>query len=323
MNLRSVILLLISTAVVSTVKAQAPDFKKTDRGALYHIFKSGDTARIKVSNVITFNAIQKTDKDSVLFTTYTQANPVKLQVQPSQNIGDLMDIFPLMAAKDSAIVKIPADSVFKGHEEQRPPFLPKGSYLVFSLKVERVQTVEDAIAERNAAMEKYKAAEATSIDKYIADNKLAVKTTPSGLKYVINKASIKAKPMSGDSVFVNYVGHTVEGKVFDTSVEAVAKASGVYNPGRPYEPISFVLGTSSVIKGWDEGLLLLNEGSKATFVIPSALAYGAQGAGEDIKPFTPLIFELELVKVKHHKKAPVKKAVKKGIATKKAPVKKK
>ncbi len=325
MNLRPVILLFSSIAIAGSVKAQAPAFQKTDRGALYHIFKSGDTARVKLGNVITFNAIQKTEKDSVLFSTYSSpGNPVKLQVQPSQNIGDLMDIFPLMAAKDSAVVKIPTDSVFKGHEEQRPPFLPKGSYLVFTLKVERVQSVEDAIAERNAAMEKYKVAEAASIDKYIADNKLAVKTTPSGLKYVINKASIKPKPIAGDSVFVNYVGHTVAGKVFDTSIEAVAKASGVYNPGRPYEPISFVLGKQAVIQGWDEGLALLNEGSKATFVIPSALAYGQQGMGEDIKPFTPLIFELELVKVKHAKKAPAKKAaVKKGTAAKKAPVKKK
>jgi FKBP-type peptidyl-prolyl cis-trans isomerase FkpA len=273
--------------------------------------------------VITFNAIQKTEKDSVLFTTYSSGNAVKIQVTPSQNIGDLMDIFPLLAAKDSAIVKIPADSVFKGHEEQRPPFLPKGSYMVFSLKIEKVQTVEDAIAERNAAMEKFKVAEAGAIDKYIADKKMTLITTASGLKYIITQPSIKPKPMKGDSVFVNYVGHTVEGKVFDTSIEAVAKASGMFNPGRPYEPIAFVVGTSAVIKGWDEGLLLLNEGAKATFVIPSALAYGQQGSGEMIKPFTPLVFELELVRVKHAKHAPAKKLVKKAVHAKKAPVKKK
>jgi len=325
MKLRYVVLLLISSAFFSVAKAQTPDFQKTDKGVLYKIFKSGDTAKIKLSDVITFNFIQKTDKDSVLTSSYASGGPVKIQIQPSQNVGDLMDIFPLFAAKDSAIVKVPTDSLFKGHEEQRPPFLAKGSYLLFNLKIERVQKLAEAIAERNAQMEQLKVAEASGIEKYVADQKLAVKTTPSGLKYVITKASLKPKPINGDTVFVNYVGHTLQGKVFDSSVEAVAKMSGLQQPGRTYEPIKVTLGQGQVIKGWDEGLLLLNEGSKATFVIPSALAYGPQGAGEDIKPFTPLVFELELVKVKHpHKAAVTKKPVKKtGTATKKTPAKKK
>lgn len=326
MKLRYVVLLLISSAFFSVANAQTtPGFQKTDKGVLYKIFKSGDTAKIKLTDVITFNFVQKTDKDSVLTSSYASGGPVKIQIQPSQNVGDLMDIFPLFAAKDSAIVKVPTDSLFKGHEEQRPPFLAKGSYLLFNLKIERVQKLADAIAERNAQMEQLKVAEASGIAKYVADQKLAVKTTLSGLKYVITKASIKPKPVNGDTVFVNYVGHTLQGKVFDSSVEAVAKMSGLQQPGRTYEPIKITLGQGQVIKGWDEGLLLLNEGSKATFVIPSALAYGAQGAGEDIKPFTPLVFELELVKVKHpHKAGVAKKTVKKtGAVTKKAPAKKK
>jgi len=326
MKLRYVVLLLICSAFFGVAKAQTtPDFKKTDKGVLYKIFKSGDTARIKLSDVITFNFVQKTDKDSVLTSSYASGGPVKIQIQPSQNVGDLMDIFPLFAAKDSAVVKVPTDSLFKGHEEQRPPFLAKGSFLVFNLKIERVQSLADAIAERNAQMEQLKVAEANSITKYVADQKLNVITTKSGLKYVVTQPSIKAKPATGDTVFVNYVGHTLAGKVFDTSLEPVAKMSGVLNPGRTYEPLKLVLGQGQVIQGWEEGLALLNEGSKATFVIPSSLAYGERGMSDDIRPFTPLVFELELVKVKHPRKAAVaKKPVKKtGTAAKKAPVKKK
>jgi len=326
MNLRYAVLLLISAAFLGTAKAQTtPDFTKTSKGVLYHIYKSGDTARIKLSDVITFNFIQKTDKDSVLTSSYANGGPVKIQIQPSQNVGDLMDIFPLFAQKDSAVVKVPTDSLFKGHEESRPPFLGKGSFLVFNIKIERVQSLADAIAERNAQMQALKDAEASAITKYVADQKLNVTTTPSGLKYVITQASIKAKPVKGDTVFVNYVGHTMAGKVFDTSVESVAKMSSVYNPGRTYEPLKLTLGDGQVIPGWEEGLALLHEGSKATFVIPSNLAYGEHSMGEDIKPFTPLVFELELVKVKHpHKAVPAKKPVKKtGTAAKKAPVKKK
>jgi len=338
MKLRSIVLLLISVALFSTAKARKlqqtqtpqsktapqqgkpavhkkqqttsqaraatskikPFFTKTKKGVLYHIFRSTDTTRVRLSDVITFNFVQKTDKDSVLTSSYASGGPVKIQIQPSQNVGDLMDIFPLFNQKDSAVVKVPLDSLFKGHRDQRPPFLAKSRYLVFNLKINHVQKLADAIAERNAQMETLKTAEHAAITKYIADQKLNVLTTSTGLSYVITQPSDKKqKPVNDDTVFVNYVGHTLEGKVFDTSVEAVAKMSGLQQPGRTYEPIKITLGQGQVIKGWDEGLLLLNEGSKATFIIPSDLAYGERGAGEDIKPFTPLVFELEIVKVKH------------------------
>ncbi|MBW4891066.1 FKBP-type peptidyl-prolyl cis-trans isomerase [Mucilaginibacter sp. HMF5004] len=297
MNYRSFLVLVLSLVLLNKANAQVT-FEHTPKGASYHIFTANPGDKIKLSNVITFNVIQKTEKDSVLYSSYQSGRPVKLQVQASQNIADLMEIFPLLASKDSAIVKVPSDSVFVGHEEQRPPFLPKGSSIVFLLKVERVQTIDEAIAERNTAMEAMKSAEALALTKYVTESKQAYKTTTSGLKYFITKPSIKRKPLKGDTAYVNYVGHTLNGKVFDSSIEAVAKSAGLQQPGRTYEPIKVAVGEGQVIKGWDEALLLLNEGSKASLVIPSALAYGERGAGEDIPAFTPLVFELELVKVK-------------------------
>ena len=294
-------------------KAQT-GLQRTPKGALYQIFTHNAGDKIKLNDIVTFQFIQKTDKDSVLFSTYAAGHPVQAQVTLSQNVGDLMEVFPLLAVKDSAFVKVPTDSIFKGHEDQRPGFLLRGGYLSFTLKIERVQSLNDAIAERNATIEKMKAAELANANKYIAGHKLVLKTTPSGLKYVITKPSLKRKPLKGDTVLVNYVGRTTDGKLFDTSIESVAKAGGLDQPGRPYEPIQVVLGAGGIIKGWDEGLLLLNEGSKATFVVPSALAYDGQGQG-DIAPYSTLIFNVELVKVKPIKhtaaalKAPVKKAI--------------
>ena len=68
------------------------------------------------------------------------------------------------------------------------------------------------------------------------------------------------------------------------------------------KPFEFQLGTHQVIAGWDEIFALLHEGEKASVVIPSALGYGAQGAGEDIGPFTPLTFDVELLKIIKAKK---------------------
>jgi len=305
------ILYILVLAIAVKANAQS-DFQHTPKGAMYQVFTHNTGDKIKLDDIITFQFIQKTDKDSILFSTYAAGHPVQAQIKPPQNVGDLMEIFPLLTVNDSLWVKVPTDSIFKGHEDQRPAFFPKGSYLNFILKIQRVQSLNDAIAERNSALDKVKAAESTSAAKYIADHKLILKTTPSGLKYIITQPSLRLKPLKGDTLMVNYVGRTLDDKVFDSSIESEAKAAGLNQPGRTYEPIQVIVGTGGVIPGWDEGLLLLNEGSKATFIIPSALAYGSQGAGDDIKPYNTLAFDVEIVKVRPIKHAP-KPIVKKPL----------
>jgi FKBP-type peptidyl-prolyl cis-trans isomerase FkpA len=326
MNIRSFLLMLTGLALFNIAEAQQT-LMQTGKGWSYHVFTTIAGPKIKMGDVITFDVIQKTEKDSVLFSSYATGSPVKIQVQPSQNIGDLMDVFPLLANGDSAIVKVPTDSVFKDHEDQRPHFLPKGSNLVFLLKIAKIQSLDDAMAERNAGMAKIKAAndelkaaEAPAVQKYIADHKLVVKTTLSGLKYVVTAPTLKHKPLVGDTVLVNYTGHNLDGTVFDSSIESVAKDAGLQQEGRVYEPFTLVLGKGDVIKGWEEALLLLNEGSKATFIIPSALGYGENGAGNDIKPYSSLVFDLQLVKIKPIHHAPVKHVLKKKTYVKKKPL---
>ena len=313
--MKKAIYFLLPLFALLTARAYAqdprPNMQGTPKGAFYQKFTNNTGEKIKLNDVITFNFIQKTDKDSVLFSTYKSGKPVQAQIQPSQNAGDLMEVFPLLAAKDSALVKVPTDSVFKGHEEARPPFFPKGSYLTFILKIEKVQSLNDAIAEKNAAAQKLKDGETAAANNYVTTNKINAVTTASGLKYVVTQPSVKRKPLAGDTVMVNYTGRILNGKVFDSSIAAEAKSAGLDQPGRTYEPISVVLGQGQVIPGWDEGLLLLNEGSKSTLIIPSALAYGEKGAGQDIPPYSTLIFNVELVKVKPGKHAPA--ASKTGI----------
>jgi len=291
--------ILFILVLIFAVNANAQnDLQRTPNGAMYKIFTHNTGDKIKLDDIVTFHVIQKTDKDSVLYSTYNTGRPVQAQCQPSKNVVDLMEIFPLLTLNDSVLVKVPADSLFKGHEEQRPPFFPKGSNLVLILKILRVQSLNDAIAERNAMIEKMKTAEVTDAAKYIADHKLILKTTLSGLKYIITKPSPKPRPQKGDTLLVNYVGRTLDDKIFDTSIETIAKGAGIAQEGRPYEPFQFIVGSGGVIPGWDEGLLLVNEGAKARFVIPSALGYGSQGAGDNIKPYSTLVFDIELVKVK-------------------------
>lgn len=278
------------------------DMQHTPKGASYKIFTNSASAKVKDGDIITFQYIQKTDKDSILYSTYVSGQPGRTQVHPSQSLGDLMEVFPLLAVNDSVLVKVPTDSLFKGHEDQRPPFFPKGSNLNFTIKILKAQTIDEFKADLIQA-------EVTGSANYIASHKLNLQTTPSGLKYVITQPSVKIKPAKGDTVMVNYIGRGLDDKVFDTSIESAAKSAGLEQPGRTYEPIQVVLGTGGVIAGWDEALLLLNEGSKATVVIPSKLAYGESGY-QGIAPFSTLVFDIELVKVKPAKHAIVKPATK-------------
>ncbi len=315
------------------LQAQNP-VKTTTKGARYQIIDAHPGDRIKLNDVITFNLAIKTEKDSVLMSSYQRGKPFTTQCQPSQTVDDLMDIFTQLTLKDSVRIMVPADSLFKNREQQRPPFLAKNASVIYVLKIERVQSLDQAIAEKKAAeakaleaTEKLKADETVRITKFLS-TQTGVKTTASGLHYQIITPSAKPKPLPGDTLLVNYIGKTLDGKVFDTNSKEEAQKAGVFQDGRPYEPFQFVVKAGQVIPGWDEGFLLLNTGSKARLIIPSKLAYGPNQSGPDIAPYSPLVFDVELLSIKPGKhpavakKTPVKKAsakkpIKKPVAAKK------
>ena len=121
-------------------------------------------------------------------------------------------------------------------------------------------------------------------EAFLAENgkKEGVVTLPSGLQYKVEKKGTGKKPGPSDSVTVHYKGTLIDGKEFDSS----------YKRG---EPVSFPVG--GVIPGWTEALQLMEEGSKWQLFIPSNIAYGERGAGEQIGPNSTLIFDVELLKV--------------------------
>lgn len=119
---------------------------------------------------------------------------------------------------------------------------------------------------------------------WLAANAVAegVVTTPSGLQYKVLVEGTGSTPGPQDMVKVHYTGKTIEGNQFDSS----------YDRG---EPAQFRV--SNVIRGWVEGLQLMKEGSRLMLYIPYDLAYGERGAGNVIKPFETLVFEVELLEV--------------------------
>ena len=140
----------------------------------------------------------------------------------------------------------------------------------------------DTIKEK-AIAEKYADNKAAG-EKFLAENKEkeGVITLPSGLQYKVIKEGKGAKPTETDRVKVNYRGTLIDGKEFDSSYKR-------------NEPATFR--ANQVIKGWTEALTMMPVGSKWELYIPSELAYGTRETGGDIKPFSTLIFEVELLEI--------------------------
>jgi FKBP-type peptidyl-prolyl cis-trans isomerase FklB len=114
-------------------------------------------------------------------------------------------------------------------------------------------------------------------------NKEGIQVTETGLQYTVIFEGDGKQPSETSNVTVHYHGTTPEGEVFDSSVERG-------------EPATF--GLNQVIKGWTEGVQLMKEGAKYKFFIPQELAYGANPRpGGPIKPYMPLVFEIELISV--------------------------
>ena len=121
-------------------------------------------------------------------------------------------------------------------------------------------------------------------EAFLATNKskAGVSTTASGLQYEVIKMGTGPKPTAQNTVKVHYVGTLIDGTEFDSSIKR-------------NQPATFPV--SGVIAGWTEALQLMPVGSKFKLFIPSGIGYGATGAGEVIKPYSTLIFEVELLEI--------------------------
>ena len=121
-------------------------------------------------------------------------------------------------------------------------------------------------------------------EAFLAKNKTktGVTTTATGLQYEVIKMGTGPKPTAQNTVKVQYVGTLIDGTEFDSSIKR-------------NEPATFPV--TGVIPGWSEALQLMPVGSKFKLCLPASIAYGANAAGEVIKPFSTLVFEVELLEI--------------------------
>jgi FKBP-type peptidyl-prolyl cis-trans isomerase FkpA len=210
--------------------------------------------------------------------------------EPQKSISPIVEALQVMAIGDSLTILQSIDSF-----PRKPPGFENSEFVYYDIVLQKINSKEAIEKERAAEMEKMKANQAREaaigtqtedlMKKYL-DKKLGgdLKTTESGLKYYVIEAGTGKQVENGSFANVHYYGITTDGKMFDNS----------FRRGAPY-PVP--VGRGQVIKGWDEGLQLFKEGTKAILFIPGELGYGAAGSPPNIGPNAELVFYIEIDKV--------------------------
>ncbi len=285
----------ITLATVGMLILSCNKMQKTPNGLKYKIFTSNDGEKITSGSLVFFKVVIKTG-DSSIFDTHknTERPSMNMLVQEEISPANFEEGLTLLGKGDSALFLINADSFYKVYARTpTPSFIKKDKILKFFVTIDSFIT-KKTMAERKAMLElenaeKQKTEEIT-IEEYINKSGKKFTKTSTGLYYLITKATQGATASIGDKVGTNYTGTLIGGKVFDSNTK----------DGKS-EPFEFVLGMHKVIAGWDEMFGILHLGEKATIVVPSSLAYGPEGSGDDIGAFTPLIFDVELLTITKNK----------------------
>jgi len=261
-------------------------YETTAKGLKYKIYKSAGGTKAQLGDIIKFDYVITNYKDSVMVSSYKMHRPFEGKLLQTA-FQTLTEGFLMLGKGDSAAFFMPADSMLKGHPD---PSLKPGTLVKYTIKMVDVTPAADFEKKMKEQADAAKAAETTQLADYLKTKAPNAIKTDSGMYYIIEKDGTGPLPKAGDTIVAHYTGMLLNGTVFDT------------DNGKTF---SFKLGVKpgeigGVIQGWEQGFALLKKGTKARLIIPSKLAYGPRGAGagDKIGPYTPLVFEVEVVDFK-------------------------
>lgn len=253
----------------------------TGRGdLLLVIHKNADGPTIKTGDLVELTAVEKTEEDSILWRSSDYDRTALVTRSPSVFTGDLFTALGKLSKGDSATVKINLDSMVQKMDHRKP--VTKGKYLIYELSIHNVVPEGAATAQfLQKRLAQCKQEEAGTLAQYIAARSLKTTASPSGLQYAVIAAGTGTPAHAGDTVAMRYKCTLMSGKVLDTALQA---------------PRTYIAGLHTTIAGLEEAMQLFPAGTKVTVLLPSALAFGEAGY-EGIQPYTPLIYELEMVRI--------------------------
>ncbi len=266
---------------------------KSASGIYTLIANAGSGRNFTKGDFITMHIQIEDVKGKKIYSSYDQGKPTTIEFGKPIDTKGFDEVLAKLKKGAKATALVPSHMGFgeQGRQNQMgqyiiepySPIVYKMEIIDLKTKAEHEKAMKEAEAKAKQEAELAKQQEPQDIQNYITANKISAKPTISGLYYIEKSKGKGVQAVKGKMVSVKYVGKLLNGKIFDQSKD---------------KPFEFSLGQGQVIPGWDEGIALMKEGGKATLIIPSKLAYGENGAGNDIPPFSPLVFDVELIKVK-------------------------
>ncbi|PLX11280.1 MAG: hypothetical protein C0594_03880 [Marinilabiliales bacterium] len=281
------IVIYLAAVLILVACGSEKSFEKHKSGLEYRIeYKSMSGIKPKDSDILVLDMKYYNSEDSLLFSTDEVSHEYKMQMKkPSHGGGCIEDAFALMEKGDSLVARIDAYQFFTQTRKMQPPaFIKDNEKLTFCIKLLDILNLDELKKDITGVSVNSQKEEDEMLENYLNMTNTTVDPTNSGLYYVELEKGTGPKPIAGDVVSVHYFGSFISGKPF----------SETYSSGQPFR---FRLGNGDVITGWEEGVSYMKEGGKARFIIPSHLAYGKEGKGMKIPPYSTLVFEVELVKV--------------------------
>ena len=289
------------------------NYKKLNDNLSYaFIIKKNTTVKPQNGDQINVN-MQMTSNNMLLFNSWqtNKGKPAVYGVTEPAFKGDIIEAIKLMTPGDSIVCVVDANALFNNTKNKRPAFIKSGDKIQYFIKLISIKTKEqvqkeqqadfqrqinEQMAKQKAAATKQAATDDKVLTKWFTTKNINPTKAPSGMYYTIKKEGTGEQAVVGDSVQMNYTGTLLDGTKFDSNEDTA------FHHVQPY---SLILGRGTVIKGWEMGIPLLKVGSKATFYIPSGMAYGTQarpGSASNPKGIPAnsiLVFDMELLSSKH------------------------
>ena len=254
-------LLVFMTACGGSRKAtMSPTVYQTPSGVTIEILRPGKGQKAQSGDMVSVHYTGRLTNDTVFDDSRKRGRPIRFTLGKGQVIKGWDEAIAYLHQGDVARITLPPSMAYGDRDLG---VIPPNSTLIFDIELlEVIPVVKPAPFE------------VVGLDTI---------RYPSGLKILLVKKGEGPTAQKGDKVSVHYSGYFTDGRMFDSSLERAL-------------PLEVKAGIGQVIKGWDEALLMLSEGTKARIIVPPALAYGDREVGP-IPANSTLVFDMEILKV--------------------------
>jgi FKBP-type peptidyl-prolyl cis-trans isomerase FkpA len=282
--IQRIFFLVLTTACIGCENA---DYIRNEDGLIYRIINAGEGEKITHKTYLKIHQSMEVG-DSVFYSTFGKIPSYGLFDSLPNPTHDFLDIIDQMRVGDSAIIIRSVDTLSKRGALQLNDVFRKGGKMKVKIKILALYDTEDQLQEdRQREFEAYKKREIEELATWLEKQNIkGFRKAPEGVFIKTENEGSGIKVDSTMQVTVNYTGSLLNGTVFDSNVDSTFEH---------VEPFKFAVGLRQVIEGWDIALKNMKVGEKAKIYIPSLLAYGMQGSGSKIPPYSHLMFDVEVL----------------------------